>query len=139
MDLTEFIAKNLFGIHSILAGASGNPIWALERTEADEIGKAVTNVTRHYDVPGMSQQTVDWFMLLQALGTVYGTRLFAIRMGKANAPAPAAPGAPAAVKTDAPKPAPANPPASQNGRAARAGHVWASPGPGLPDVEIPMN
>ena len=128
MDLTEFIAENLFSAHAFLAGLSGRDILAIDKSEADELGKAIQNVARHYDIPGVDQKTVDWIRLARTLGMVYGTRLFAARAmrGPANpAPKPPAPG-PQLVK-DAAKP-------ESNAPGPR--FVRASPGPGLPEVEI---
>ena len=134
VDLTEFIAENLFSAHAFLAGLSGKDILRIEQSEADELGKAVQNVARHYDIPGVDQKTVDWIRLARTLGMVYGTRLFAARAMRAPhtpapKPAPATPPSPAPAGPQPIKDA-ANPP--QPGPRL----VRASPGPGLPDVEI---
>lgn len=125
MDLTAFIAENLFAAHAFLAGLSGKDILAIERSEADQVGNAIQQVARHYDIPGVNQKTVDWIRLARTLGMVYGARLFAARAMRPAAPAPKANGA------AEPKPAP-------DGRPAAPGMRWASPGPGLPDVLMPI-
>ena len=131
MDLTGFIAENLYSAHAFLAGLSGKDILKLEQSEADQLGQSIQNVARHYDIPGVDQKTVDWIRLARTLGMIYGTRLFAARMS-----------APAKPKGDGPKPdAPrvvvdnANPAKQQ--QQETAGGRWASPGPGLPNVWMP--
>lgn len=124
LDLTEFIAENLFAGHAFLAGLSGKDILAIDKTEADEIGKSIQGVARHYEIPGVNAKTVDWIRLARTLGMVYGTRLFAARaMRPAN---------PIKVVNPANGAAPPRPE-----RNTPDGMVWASPGPGLPDVLMP--
>lgn len=76
------------------------PNLELDDDEAVKLSKAIANVTRHYDVPGMSQKTVDWIMAVQAGGAIYGPRLLAWRMERASRmakPAPQNPSAPANI------------------------------------------
>lgn len=124
MDLTEFIAENLYSAHAFLAGLSGKDILKLEKEEADELGKSVQNVARHYDIPGVDQKTVDWIRLARTLGMIYGTRIFAMRAMREKHPQG---NKPVVVKTDGPA-QPERPPAPRM--------VKSSPGPGLPDVWI---
>ncbi len=131
MDLSEFIADSLFGLHTALAALSGKPIWAIEKDEATKLGTAVTNVTRHYDIPGMDQKTVDWVRLLQAFGLIYGMRIFAARTMRA---------------AEAAKPQPkAEPTVAQqsNGtgdmKPAEPMYEEVTPVPGMPPVRVRIN
>lgn len=87
-----------------MAAAFVSPALALDSTSKDFDGKSeagflaqsIVDVARHYNVGVLDQKTVDWLNLLQALGLVYGTRLFAMRaMRPARKAAPAAPPFPA--------------------------------------------
>lgn len=91
----------------MLASMFNAPNMALDDDEAEKLSKAIANVTRHYDVPGMSQKSVDWIMAIQAGGSIYGTRLLAWRMERATKavkPAPQNPNAPANVGPSASAP-----------------------------------
>lgn len=125
MALTDFIAETLHTGTAFLAGLSGNPIWAFEKEEAEKLGSAITNVTRHYDIPGLEQKTVDWIRLAQVAGMTVGTRLFAAGMARK----PAAPKPSAAPKQE--------PMVSGNGsQEAAPRHVTVTPVPGMPPVTI---
>lgn len=54
---------------------TGADHWALEQTEAHSAAKAIENVARHYPNVAASQKIVDFVMLIQALGFVYGPRI----------------------------------------------------------------
>lgn len=127
LDLTAFIAENLFAAHAFLAGLSGKDIFAIEKTEADDVGRAIQGVAKHYDIPGVNQKTVDWIRLARTLGMVYGTRLFAARAARPK-PSPVAAKPGATVMQEA----------NGSAREAPAGMAWNSPGPGLPDVLMPI-
>lgn len=127
VDISGLIAENLFACHAFLAGLSGKDILRIEEKEAEQVGGAIQNVARHYDIPGVDQKTVDWIRLARTLGMVYGTRLFAMRMS-APAKAPAAAPKPE-IKADTVQNA--NPNATYVPRLVRV-----SPGPGLPEVEV---
>ena len=66
----------LTGIHIALATLTGNEIWALQPAEASNIAKAAENVAKHYPNLAGHEKLVDWIMLIQALGMVYGPRLY---------------------------------------------------------------
>lgn len=123
LDLTEFIAENLFAAHAFLAGLSGKDILAIDKSEADDVGKAIQGVAKHYDIPGVNAKTVDWIRLARTLGMVYGTRLFAARAMRGPK-----------IIVDGVVKVPANGAEKPAHRSAPDGMVWASPGPGLPDV-----
>lgn len=130
VDLTALLSENLYSFHAFMAGVTGKPIWKIEQDEADQVGTAIQNVARHYDIPGVDQKTVDYIRLCRTLGMVYGGRIFAARM-MAGSSAKAAPAKPEGPKPG-PTPTPPNPP--QNNTGPRL--VRASPGPGLPDIEV---
>jgi hypothetical protein len=56
----------------------------LERSEADQLAVKIGNVARHYNISGFSQQTLDWIMLIQTAGAIYGMRIMAYRIRKAS-------------------------------------------------------
>jgi len=90
----------LYSTHAMIASIFNAPNVELDEDEAAKMAKAIANVTRHYDVPGMSQKTVDWIMCMQAAGAVYGPRMLAWRMDRVarmTKPAPQNPSAPANI------------------------------------------
>lgn len=70
----------------MLAAIASNPVLALDKSEAELVAKGIANVARNYDVPGVSQITLDWVALIQALGVVYGTRIVVMSRAKKAAP-----------------------------------------------------
>lgn len=85
LDLGSF-GQILFSTHAMLASITGNQMLMLAKEEADALAMCIGNVARHYDIPGVSQQTIDWIALIQTAGAIYGTRFVAARMSaKANA------------------------------------------------------
>lgn len=136
LDLTEFISENLFAMHAFLAALSGKDILAIEKSEADEVGKSIQGVAQFYEIPGVNAKTVAWVRLARTLGMVYGARIFASRAARQPTPLRVVP------KTEGPQLAEVDGSASPRQAEARrppapAGMVWASPGPGLPDVLMP--
>ena len=61
----------------MIAAATKTPELFIEPSEAKLVADAIAAVERHYSF-GMSEKSADWANLMMALGTVYGTRLFAI-------------------------------------------------------------
>lgn len=80
----------LIGGHALLASATGEPIWEMTDDEAARLCGATAAVARHYSIKG-NQKVIDWAALGVAVGSVYGTRLYALRMqaSAASQPAPA--------------------------------------------------
>jgi hypothetical protein len=115
----------LFSTHAMIASMFNAPNFALDDDEAEKLSKAIANVTRHYDIPGMSQKSVDWIMAIQASGAIYGPRLLAWRIARMqsikpvvppnpNAPqnvgvAASAPGAKPSGRAPMPMPSPLDP------------------------------
>lgn len=90
----EGLAAIILQSHAMLAMITKTQEFLLDETEAKMLAQATANVSRHYDVQ-MAAKTVDWTNLLMVCGTVYGTRLMAVRNRKnterrANPPAPKA-------------------------------------------------
>lgn len=56
----------------------------LDEEESGKLAQAIGNVTRHYDIPGLQQQTLDWINLAMACGTIYGQRIMAYNIRKAS-------------------------------------------------------
>lgn len=101
LDLGSF-KDILFSTHAMLAAIVSAPNIAIDESEAETLAKAIANVSRHYDVPTMAQQTVDWIMLIQAGGAIYGPRLIAWKMDRAARRAKPAPQSPMAPRNVAP-------------------------------------
>lgn len=72
----------LLSIHTMLHAMTQAPEWALEPAEAKSLADATSRVARHYEIAGLDQKTVDWGNLFVALGSVYGSRVFAFRLRK---------------------------------------------------------
>lgn len=85
LDLSSFGAI-IFSTHAMLATITSNQFLMISQEEATTLAQAIGNVARHYDIPGVSQQTLDWIGLIQCVGAIYGTRIIASQMArKANA------------------------------------------------------
>lgn len=158
VSLTQFVADSLFGLHAFAAGLAGSKTWEMDKDEAQRVAEAITGVTSLYNVPGLSDETVAWAKLAQVLGVSYGLRLLATdfsRSAPRDVTPPAAP-KPAPMQSangptpggtihSVPKPEPqqkqGNAPSRHptTGEVARPGHIWASPGVGLPMVEVPVS
>lgn len=68
----------LFSMHNLLATVSNTQELALDKTESKMLAEGVANVARHYDL-GATQKSIDWANLIQCVGLIYGTRIYAIR------------------------------------------------------------
>lgn len=65
-----------------------NPVWEMPSSEAESVAKAVTNVARHYPKLAGHEKLVDWVMLIQTLGMVYGPRIYLSMPDKKEPPKP---------------------------------------------------
>lgn len=124
LDLTGLLSENLFSFHAFLAGMSGKDIFAITEDEANKLGEAGQNVARHYDIPGVSQVTVDWIRLARTVGMIYGARIFAARIERAATPGEKTNGATVPVKSSQPT--------------APPGQMWREVVPGQPPVLVPI-
>lgn len=68
----------LYSIHTMLAAMTSVPEWQLDKSEARMLAEASASVAAHYDVSA-SAKTIAWTNLIMVAGTVYGTRIIAIR------------------------------------------------------------
>lgn len=108
----------------MIAAIVQSPDIAIDDDEAEKLAKAIANVTRHYDVPQMAQTTIDWIMLIQAGGAIYGPRLIAWRMERASQRV---------------KPAPQNRSAPQNIAPAATAPARSSPAPSTTPMPNPFD
>lgn len=137
VDLTGFIAENLYSAHLFLAALTNKDIFKLEKSEADELGKSIQGVARHYDIPGVDQKTVDWLRLARTLGMVYGARLFAARAAMSATKSSSAPNAPRSAPIAVPQTPTINPDAAPRSEPpSTRTTVRVTPVPGMPSVEI---
>ena len=81
IDLSGFEGMAL-AIHMQLAALLKAPELVISPDETTQLRIASENVLRHFDVHGMSQRTIDMINFVGVAGTVYGTRLFAIKLRK---------------------------------------------------------
>lgn len=81
----------LYSGHAMLHSITQASVFDIDEDDAAKLAQAISNVTRHYDVPQMAQKTVDWIMLMQSVGAVYGPRVMAMRLERSmrNAKPPA--------------------------------------------------
>lgn len=79
LDLSG-IESALIGIHLGIAKLSGSEIWELDKKEAEVGAAAIKNVAQHYPNFAASQKTVDWILLIQAIGMIYGPRIAMAKM-----------------------------------------------------------
>ena len=148
MDIAALLSENLFVMHAFMANVTGSEVWRVGQEETDQVCGAIKNVARHYtDLPGVAQKTADWISLARTLGLVYGGRLMMLRAQRqaARRAAPPKPeGPPAPTELRRPTIVPSNPAPEQSARPGPqqgplpGQTVRASPGPGLPEVDIPM-
>jgi len=68
----------LLTAHGLLSGVLKVPELALEESEAGELAKALDAVNSFYRVE-VAEKTLAWINLSMVAGTIYGTRLIAIR------------------------------------------------------------
>lgn len=74
----------LFNMHAMAAHFMGSHYLAITHDEAQKLDVAATNVMSHYDLPEVQPHVMDWILLAQTLGMVYGTRYAAWRTDVAS-------------------------------------------------------
>lgn len=74
----EFI---LLSSHDMLAAMMKAPAIALDKEEANNLARSISNVARHYDIVA-TEKTLDWTALFMALGMIYGPRIAMLTMRK---------------------------------------------------------
>lgn len=129
----------LFSTHAMLAALTSSPALELDEEEAAKLAKGISNVTRHYNVPQMAQKSVDWIMLMQTCGAVYGPRVMAWKLDRQMRNAKPAPQHKAAPQNISPAPTAPNQPPREAPRAApkmeTASPVGMRSQPGLGDLD----
>lgn len=128
LDLGSF-KDILFSTHAMLASIASAPDLAIDEDEAEKLAKAIANVSRHYNVPTMAQETLDWIMLIQAGGAIYGPRIIAWRMDRMSRRVKPTPQSPMAPRNVAPSPSAANVAAEEkiSATSEARGHITPAP------------
>ena len=80
----DVLSAVLFSGHMMLAGITRVPELALAQPESDELAKALNTVSAFYNVE-VAEKTLAWINLSMVAGTIYGTRLMAIRARRVEA------------------------------------------------------
>lgn len=77
----EGLATILLQGHAMLAMITKTQEFMLNADESVMLAQAMANVSRHYDVQ-VAEKTLDWTQLIMVAGTVYGSRLAAMKLRK---------------------------------------------------------
>lgn len=64
----------------MLSVMTSNALLQITDEEGATLASAIQRVSRHYDIPGISAETLDWIGLIQCIGAIYGTRFIASRL-----------------------------------------------------------
>jgi hypothetical protein len=72
------------GVHEIGANLFKAEELSLDEEEAGVLGQATLKVWQEYDMPIPDAKTMAWVNLAKVVSQVYGPRVMAIRMRKAN-------------------------------------------------------
>lgn len=68
------IESALTGIHALAAVALKTPELALDESESRPLAEAVAEVSKHYDIPGLSDKAIAWVGLVIVAGKLYAPR-----------------------------------------------------------------
>lgn len=71
------IEKILLSAHMMAAAAFAVPELALDKTESEELSKAIANVAQYYDTT-VAPETLAWINLGAVAVSIYGTRAFVL-------------------------------------------------------------
>lgn len=74
----ESLAGIIVSTHMMLAALTKTAELQMDADEAMILADATAKVSRHYNV-AVAAKTLDWYNLVMVVGTVYGSRLVAIR------------------------------------------------------------
>ena len=83
-EVSTFLAHILLGVHEIGANLFKAEELSLDEEEAGVLGQATLKVWQEYDMPIPDAKTMAWVNLAKVVSQVYGPRVMAIRMRKAN-------------------------------------------------------
>lgn len=73
------IEQSLIGIHALLAAMTKTPELALDSDESKPLAVAVSEVAKHYDIPGLDAKTVAWMGLIMVAGKIYVPRVMLVQ------------------------------------------------------------
>lgn len=79
----DVLSGILLSSHAMLAGITRTAELAIAPEEADTLARALSTVNAFYDVK-VAEKTLAWVNLAMVAGTIYGTRLVAIRVRRGN-------------------------------------------------------
>lgn len=79
VDALAFIVNMIGGF---VAAKTKQELLALDDAEARVIAEAGANVAKHYNIP-VNEKTAAWIGLATAVGTIYGSKIAAIKLAKA--------------------------------------------------------
>ncbi|MFI4941185.1 MAG: hypothetical protein ACHP7O_12700 [Burkholderiales bacterium] len=65
----------MYMAHAGFANVTKWPNAAITEDEAKKLADAAQRVARHYELPGIAQETKDWIGLIIVIGSVYGPRI----------------------------------------------------------------
>jgi hypothetical protein len=71
-------------VHAGIAGVTGNEFFAIDESEANALATAAANVQQHYPSAVLDPVTMDWIGLIVTCGTIYGPRIVAMKMERAE-------------------------------------------------------
>lgn len=77
-DSIDSVKRLLHSLHMMGSIMLAMPELILDEKEADELSKAIAQVTRHYNFE-TTEKAVDWSSLMMSLAMIYGPRFVAIR------------------------------------------------------------
>lgn len=83
-EVSTFVADLLYGLHEMAANFTNTEELSLDEDEAKALGEATVRVAQEYDMPMPDAKTMAWVNLAKVLSVVYGPRVGAIRMRKAQ-------------------------------------------------------
>jgi len=120
----------LYAIHKGLARLTSAPEFELDEQEAADLAAAYANVARWYKIPKIAQKTKDHVELATVLAGVYGMRIAAYRVRKAQEGRPAA----TVLQMRRPPPGGAPPPAPVGGAPQSTPPAPSGPAPAASPV-----
>jgi hypothetical protein len=86
-EATSDIAELLEMVHWGIATALKTPEIELTPEEASKLAASITRLTELYgNIPGMDEKTMAWLKLAGTAGTIYGTRIMAMKMRTKKGP-----------------------------------------------------
>jgi hypothetical protein len=86
-EATSDIAELLEMVHWGIATALKTPEIELTTEEASKLAGSITRLTELYgNIPGMDEKTMAWLKLAGTAGTIYGTRIMAMKMRTKKGP-----------------------------------------------------